>query len=142
MEKHFKTSDFQIKMPFRISIIGPMQSGKSSFIFNLLLNLKKVTDINLEKKAEVLFCYNNESSLKGIKEACEESKTITKINFVKGLPSIESIENYQSQNDIQFIVIFEDLQNHFKSLSKTKIADLGLFLHRSRHQNIRKICKN
>jgi septin family protein len=126
MNQKIRNSDFDIKLPFRITLVGQMDSGKSTFIYNFLLNFQKVTNITSIKKAEVIFCYNYESSLKGIKEACEESKIFEKVQFIKFLPPLKDIESYHnSLENTEIILIFEDLQNYMKSLSKEQIYDLG-----------------
>ena len=97
MNSEIRHSDYEIKLPFRISIIGPMNSGKSSWIYQFILKFKDITNIlKIKRHLEIIFCHNSVSSLQGMKEAAMESNIVTKFQHIAYLPKPIDINNYNT----------------------------------------------
>lgn len=127
MNSEIRHSDYEIKLPFRISIIGPMNSGKSSWIYQFILKFKDITNIlKIKRHLEIIFCHNSVSSLQGMKEAAMESNIVTKFQHIAYLPKPIDINNYiESKENTEFVMIMEDLQDQFRSMGKDLLRDWG-----------------
>ena len=59
-----EAKNFKFLIPYRICLIGEMDSGKSSFIINLLEQFNVQTDITEKDfQIDVYFCYSTKESL-------------------------------------------------------------------------------
>lgn len=123
----------QISAPFRGVLIGKMNTGKSTFVFNFIRNIKKLTDI--KEEGEIVFCFNHRKSEEGFKNAAEEVGF--EFSSLKGLPDPQELTDYQENRDKKpLLVIFEDLSHSFTRLSGKAQTDWCNFLLSSRHDNI------
>lgn len=62
MDKSIKRSDIDLNYPMRLTVLGEMNSGKSTWVRQFISNLDKVTNIHSlnNKKIHVIYCYNYE----------------------------------------------------------------------------------
>ena len=82
--------DVIILFPFRFAVCGPMNSGKTYFIYSLIKNLKKLTNISdLQQKVHVHFCYNLENSSNAIREAAQSSGVVSHFYSQYRLPNFD-----------------------------------------------------
>ncbi len=95
---YINRSDVEFKFPFRMSILGPMNSGKSHFLIELLKQVEHYTNIKaLSQKIILVFCYNNESSYNGtstlsiIDKICNENSHFLECKIIYKLPSFKQI---------------------------------------------------
>lgn len=126
-------NNVKIHAPFRGALIGKMNTGKSTFVYNFIRNIKKLTDI--EDDGEILFCFTHRSSEEGFKNAAEEIGFQFSSN--QGLPDPKELaEHQENSNKRPFVLILEDLQHTFSTLPRTVQTNWCNFLLTSRHDKI------
>lgn len=62
MDNYIKRSDIDLNYPIRLTILGEMNAGKSTWVRRFLSNLDNLTNIHSlhNKKIHVIYCYNYE----------------------------------------------------------------------------------
>ena len=127
--------------PFMLTVCGPSQSGKTYWIYNLLLHLDKMIDPPIMK---IVYLYTSYQPLYDkMKKVIKEKKNIS-IEFIiceKDIPRAEDIQTNLSDNTL---VILDDLMT-IASSSKENTINLDNYASRdSHHSNISIIftCQN
>ena len=109
-------SDFTLIHPFRLLIVGPTSSGKTTWTKNLILNKEKLIDRPI---TDIYYIYGQEQ------DTYNELKD--KIIFSKDISLIE--QNFGPNT----LIILDDLQEELtKHIDKLK----NLFIKRSHHERI------
>ncbi len=83
---------------------GRSGSGKTSFIYRLLKNVKNMFTNKKGRKIHILYCYSSDQPLFD-----EMAEDIPDITFFNGLPSEEEIDKHTSPQRIHLILIVDDL---------------------------------
>jgi hypothetical protein len=111
-----KMDFYQIAWPFRMMLVGPSFSGKTTFIINLILNRNKIISKPVQK---LIYCAPFESSVP------IEVKSF--VEFRRSLPSIGDIIKAPNER----VIIFIDDQQESACSSK---EILDIFLTGRHHQ--------
>ena len=108
--------DFQLIHPFRLLIVGPTSSGKSTWTKDLILNKEKLINTPI---TDIYYIYGQEQdSYNDLKD---------KVTFSKDISLVEQKFNENS------LIILDDLQEELtKHIEKLK----SLFIKRSHHERI------
>lgn len=117
IKENFKVFDARIKAPFSMIIAGPSNSGKTTFVTQLLNNSKSLIDQNVDY---ILWFYGQVLPVK---------HPISNCTFVHGLPS--SFDEYIKPG-LHGLIIFDDLMN--ECINNSSITDF--FTKRSHHENL------
>jgi energy-coupling factor transporter ATP-binding protein EcfA2 len=114
--------DARLQHPFSMVVYGPSQSGKSTFIFNLLRNASRLINVQYD----YIVCFIGSNDTKYI-----ELKAIygNKIDFVRGLP--KNLDVF-IRSGLKGFLIFDDLMMEATSCA----AVTELFTRRCHHENL------
>lgn len=114
--------DARLIHPFSMVVYGPSQSGKSTFIFDLLQNASRL--INVQFDYIMCFVGSNDMKYLGLKAIYGN-----RIDFVRGLPKDL---NAFIKPGLKGFLIFDDLM-----MEATKSAAVTeIFIHRCHHENL------
>lgn len=113
--------------PFNLQIAGPTQSGKTSFICNLLENITNLID----KKIDYIVWFHGQATHAHNKMQESLGK---KLLIVEGIPT-DSFEKY-ILDDLHGLFIFDDLS---AATSKSELMS-DLICNKSHHMSISTIC--
>lgn len=116
---------FKIQVPFSMILAGPSGCGKSTFAYNLLRNLKTLTDTDFKT---ILWCYSEHGSIGSIPK-------IPNLQVCQGIPAKIGTDNSSPK-----LLVVDDLMTDKKY--ESQICDL--FIKGSHHRNISIlfICQN
>lgn len=83
-----------------------MDSGKSTFLYNFVLNMKKLTSIG-DERIKIIFCHDSNNSVEPMREASFEIGATFQAQ--KYLPDLEYLESEQAetQNRQSLVLILE-----------------------------------
>jgi hypothetical protein len=96
----------------------------------LIENLETHTDIlSFNQKVKIIFCYNHPDTLKQIEEAVQKSQVCDSLQTIYKLPSFSELESNMIMNG-ETLIIFEDLQNYIKDMSKNDQNSFSSYLTR------------
>ena len=133
-----EAKNFKFLIPYRICLIGEMDSGKSSFIINLLEQFNVQTDITEKDfQIDVYFCYSTKESLLRVAAAIKKHAFFRNFIPIEKLSnSLLDIKNHTLHDKVKSLIIFEDLQYNIRSLRKENMTKFNSFLLDSRHKSI------
>ena len=123
--------EFKFKHPFTAIVSGKTSSGKTEFTRKLISNWRSIIKINV-KILNVLWCYSEFESIK------ELNITNVKINYYKGVPTKEDIQNYSPNLivlDDLMSEVTEDIKNLYTKLSHHKNISILLILQNLYYKN-------
>ena len=131
MESYFECSKESLKLdyPFRLIIIGPMNSGKSTFMLNYIKHLTELVNVKDDKQTEVIIISEIQSTISELERICRDNKY--GFRNMKGIPSWDALSS-ESSNSTHKIIIFEDCS---VDLNASNQANIKNFLFQSRHNN-------
>lgn len=79
------SNQLMFKHPFNMTVAGPSQSGKTKWVYDLLINIENLI---YPLPYKIIYCYSNwQCMFDKLKE------TISNIEFLKGLPDLDQCEN-------------------------------------------------
>ena len=97
-----KKAVLPFKTPTTIVVVGPSQSGKSTFIHRILMEADGMFEENTDR---ILFCYQEWQPTYDIME-----KSVPHLTLNKGMPSREFLETFTRRDEKHSIVVLDDLQ--------------------------------
>lgn len=100
LEKEYSIFDARISVPFGMVIAGPTRSGKSSFVYNILLNMNRILSHTIDY---IVYFYGERSR---IVEAIENTFG-DRVHTVHGLPT--DLNSYIKTDEGRGLMIFDDL---------------------------------
>lgn len=116
----FEVFDARLKAPFSLIVAGPSNCGKTTFVYELLINQERLVTTNFDY---TLWFYGEQPPEAKISQQLKNLKTI------EGLP--DSFNNY-IQAGQHGVAVFDDLMSECSNNSL--ITDF--FTKRSHHQNV------
>ena len=119
------------KIPFRVSVIGSMDQGKSTLLTNLICYLENIVEKN-DFKVTVVLINNLTETAKTLVEICKKKNY--EFVFYQKIPDLKLLQN--NPKDTHKIICFEDFSYRIHCLERDKIEKLSSFLLASRHLNI------
>lgn len=111
--------------PSSISIIGPTMSGKTSFIFRYLKNIKAMYQVN-EHPVQIMYCFGADQPL-----FREMELAIPNIFFHQGLPTESELNDF-AENGVHKLVVMDDLAQEIINRADMEI----LFTQKMHHMNL------
>ena len=116
--------DIQYILPARISIIGPMGCGKSHWVYQFVEHMRTHTNINeLSKNINILFAYNENSSVDKLKESIKKSGLPIELKTSFQFPTITELQE-DTEKDNHKIVILEGNDCASLKLENTSITNI------------------
>ena len=99
----------KFQVPFAMSISGPSQSGKTSFMCNLIENRDKMFTASFER---IILCQHENLSFRHNETFERLRKTFPIIELVSGLPNISKLK-LDMNPSVATLLLIDDLQTEF-----------------------------
>ena len=102
---HLRKDDVLIRNPFRICIMGPMYSGKSTLCIQLIKNLYSFVERKSEK-THILLITENDLTKSEIQNVCKENGfQFSSFSFIPNLQTlIEKQQNEKPKSSLILII--------------------------------------
>lgn len=131
MDNYFICPKDSLKLdcPFRLLIIGPMHSGKSTFLSKYISRLDDFVKIPQTHNTEIILVSEILSTVHELEDVCKSKQY--GFRNMKGIPEWDALLNGSSVVNHK-IIIFEDCA---VDLNKANQSNIKNFLFQSRHKN-------